>query len=204
MARTGRPREFDVDSALDTALRLFWQHGYEATTLAQLREAMGISSASFYAAFGSKEALFDSVVGRYAGSYGQVTDDVGDPALSPREAVERVLRRSAAMQTDPAHPAGCLVVLAATTGSDAGHRARDLLRTRRDLVRRNLENCVKRAIGTGELRPETDPAALACALESFLWGISTEARDGVDVDVLSLAIDHVLQIWDNARVPAAV
>jgi TetR/AcrR family transcriptional regulator, copper-responsive repressor len=66
MARTGRPREFDLEEALATALQLFWEHGYESTSLAQLRSALGISSASFYNAFSSKEDLFKKVVERYA------------------------------------------------------------------------------------------------------------------------------------------
>ena len=56
--RAGRPREFDYERAVDTALALFWEHGYEGTSLSRLRDAMGVSSASFYSAFGSKEQLF--------------------------------------------------------------------------------------------------------------------------------------------------
>ena len=67
MSRTGRPREFDRAEALDAALRLFWQQGYEATSISQLIDAMGgISTASFYATFYSKEALFREAVRRYA------------------------------------------------------------------------------------------------------------------------------------------
>lgn len=138
MARTGRPREFERDAALQVALRLFWQHGYEATSLAQLREAMGISSASFYAAFGSKEALFDEVVRAYMASYGRVTEAVADDELPPREAIERILRASARMQTEPEHPTGCLMVLAGAAGSADHEGVRALLAERRSAVRRKI------------------------------------------------------------------
>jgi len=73
MARTGRPRGFDKDEALEQATHLFWEHGYKATALSQLKAAMGgISASSFFAAFGSKEALFRAVLDRYARTHGQV------------------------------------------------------------------------------------------------------------------------------------
>ena len=92
MARTGRPREFDTEAALEGALLLFWEHGYEATSLTQLKAAMGgISTASFYAAFGSKEALFRAVVTRYLDTHGRVTAPLKDPAWPPRAAIEHVV-----------------------------------------------------------------------------------------------------------------
>lgn len=61
----GRPRTFDRDTALDQAMEVFWRHGYEGATIAQLTEAMGINPPSLYAAFGSKEALLKAALDRY-------------------------------------------------------------------------------------------------------------------------------------------
>lgn len=203
MARTGRPREFEREAALQAALRLFWQHGYEATSLAQLREAMGISSASFYATFGSKEALFDEVVRTYMASYGRVTDAVADDELPPRDAIERILRASALMQTEPEHPTGCLVVLAGAVGSADHDSVRALLAERRSVVRRNVTACVRRAAETGELPADTDPESMAAAFTGFLWGVSVESRDGTSAGCLDDAIDHLMQIWDAKAAAAA-
>lgn len=83
MAQMGRPRNFDRDQAVEQAMHLFWQHGYDATSLAQLKAGLGggISAPSFYAAFGSKEALFDECVQRYLATYAQVTECLWDEAL---------------------------------------------------------------------------------------------------------------------------
>ena len=61
----GRPRAFDADAALDRAMDVFWRHGYEGATIAQLTEAMNINPPSLYAAFGSKEGLLKAALDRY-------------------------------------------------------------------------------------------------------------------------------------------
>lgn len=204
MARTGRPREFEIEDALDAAMRLFWERGYEATTLVQLREATGLSSASFYAAFSSKEGLFDAVVERYSSTFGRVTDAVADEELPPRVAVERILRESVVMQTDSSHPSGCLLVLSGGTYRSSKDQARALLADRRAAVRRNVVACVERAVARGELPADTDAEALASVFDGFLWGISTESRDGVAQETLDTAVGHVMRVWDAvAAVPSA-
>ncbi len=97
MPRTGRPRSFNRDEAVAAAMLLFWEHGFEPTSLAQLRAAMGnISAASFYAAFESKEALFREAVNRYLSTYGHVSETFRDTSLTSKAAMELGLRQSGA------------------------------------------------------------------------------------------------------------
>ena len=162
MARTGRPRGFDKGQAVEQALRLFWTQGYEATSLAQLKASMGnISAASFYAAFGSKEALFREVFERYLATHGQVLAPLQDPTLPPREAIERAFRQSARMQTDPANPGGCLLVSSMSTCSPGHRHLQAWLAQEREQNRARLQACVERAVAAGELPPGTDAVALA-------------------------------------------
>src|SRR6201996_7837673 len=65
IAHRGRPREFDVEDALEAALRVFWSKGYEGASLTELTEAMGITRPSLYAAFGNKEELFRKALDLY-------------------------------------------------------------------------------------------------------------------------------------------
>ncbi|MDR6720688.1 TetR/AcrR family transcriptional regulator [Paenibacillus amylolyticus] len=200
MARTGRPRIFDRDEALLQAMMLFWEQGFEATSLLQLRAAMGdISAASFYAAFESKEALYKEAVERYMDTFGRVTESFSDLTLSPREAIETTLRSTAKMQTDSTHPSGCLIVLSASTCSSKNNHIRDIAAEKRKLTRNRLQDCIQRAVDVGEIPASTNVAMLTTVFDTFMQGISTQARDGVPHATIDQAITEFMGIWNLAQ-----
>jgi AcrR family transcriptional regulator len=202
MAAMGRPRTFDKDRAIEEAMHLFWENGYESTSLSQLKAGIGggISAPSFYAAFGSKEALFQECVQRYLATYARVTECLWDTDLPPREAIETALRRSARMQCERGHPKGCMVGLGVMSAPSEQHAdvtlplARSRARTRAGIVA-----CAERGIASGELRGDVDVRALATVFNSFLMGLSTLARDGVRHAVMDAAITNVMSVWDASR-----
>ena len=204
MAQMGRPRTFDRDEAIRQAMTLFWQYGYESTSLAMLKSNLGngITAPSFYAAFGSKEALFEEVVECYASTYGQVNNCLWDDTPEPREAVELALRRSAKMQTEPGHPSGCLIALSVNTCSPANDHIRNILAVQRERTRAGFLRCVTRAKEAGQLSADTNVLALAITLHSFELGLSTEARDGASGKELDAAVSAVMKLWD-ANIPDA-
>lgn len=196
MAQMGRPRQFDRDAALTKAMHLFWQNGFEATSLSQLKAALGISAPSFYAAFGSKEALFHETVALYLQSHGSVMDCLWDPALRPRAAIELALRGSAHMQVEPSHPTGCMVALGVSSAGGPENAAVAAgLTAARARNRAGILACVERGVAQQELGPGTDAAALATVFESFLLGLSALARDGATRETLDRAVDQVLRLW---------
>ena len=200
MARTGRPRKFDRDEALAAAMELFWKHGFEGASLERLRAAMGkISSASFYAAFASKEALYREVLARYLDTHGRVLEALSDGRLAPRDRIEQALRRSARMQTDASHPSGCMITLSATVGSAELDAPRVLAAAERAANRNAFGACVRAGIETGELRPDADAAGLAALFEGLLVGFSIQAVDQVPASALDGAITGALAAWDSAR-----
>ena len=113
----GRPRAFDRDKALDQALHVFWEKGYEGTSIADLTEAMGINPPSLYAAFGNKEELFKKALDRYENLRDQVLEEAF-AAPTAREAMTRLLEGTADRLSDKDKPKGCLMVQGALCGSD--------------------------------------------------------------------------------------
>jgi TetR/AcrR family transcriptional repressor for divergent bdcA len=204
MARTGRPRGFDRDEAVTQAMHLFWEYGFEGTSLDQLRRAMGgISSASFYAAFGSKEALYRETLDAYLRGHGMVMAALRDESLAPRERLERALRQSAVMQTEADHPTGCMVALSATICSADASIIRSLTAAERAANREAIRACIDAAIADGTLRADTDPVGLAALFGGLLVGLSIQARDGVSGEQLDAAVTQVLTAWDATSSTAA-
>jgi AcrR family transcriptional regulator len=193
LAQMGRPRSFDRDHAVDKAMLLFWRHGFDSTSLGQLKDELGISTASFYAAFGSKEALFKEAVDRYIDSYGRVSGPLWDTAMSPMQAIEKALRDTARMQTDRRHPLGCLLVLAGVTASVESEHLQKLLGKSRARIRGGIKACLARAHAAHELNEALDVETLSEVLSTFVFGITTQARDGSPVEALERAIDVMMR-----------
>ncbi|MEH2567640.1 TetR/AcrR family transcriptional regulator [Bradyrhizobium sp. AZCC 2289] len=192
----GRPRAFDADAALDEAMEVFWRHGYEGATIAQLTDAMGINPPSLYAAFGSKEGLLKAALDRYSGRRAAFMEDVLS-APTARAVAEKMLMGIADTQTDPANPPGCLLVqggLACGTGSEnvpfelAAHRAQteDQLRQR-----------FAKAKADGDLTATADPSALARYLSAVTVGMGVMASSGADREALRQVAVVSLKAFDE-------
>lgn len=167
----GRPRSFDRDAALAAAVEQFWREGYDATSVATLTAAMGVSPPSLYAAFGDKHRLFEEA----SATYFRRTCEGLDRAMAlptAREAVARMLDDTARAHTDVATPAGCLML---TEPRLAGQR---------EEVRRRLVDRLDRGVRDGDLAPGTPTDDLAAFLVSVLRGMSGTARDGGSHDDL--------------------
>lgn len=206
MAVMGRPRTFDRDKAVEQAMHIFWQNGYESTSLSQLKAGIGngISAPSFYAAFGSKEALFQECVQRYLSTYAQVTECLWDPHIPPREAIETALRRSAKMQCERGHPKGCMVGLGVMSAPSKQNAAVTAPLTRsRARTRAGFLACIQRGIDRGELRCDVNAHALATVFDAFLLGLSTSARDGIRPTVIDNSVTEIMSVWDVSRAPSS-
>ena len=175
-------------------MRLFWAHGYEATTVSALTEAMGVTPPQLYAAFGDKRRLFQAAVDRYqAESAGLAEAALARPTAC--EAVAALLRSAAHGLTDPARPLGCFVVLGAVNcGPDSADVEADL-RRRRAAVECALRQRIEQGAEAGELPPGTDAGALAKFYATVFQGMSVQARDGASAEALERSADLAMAAW---------
>ena len=138
----GRPRTFDRQEALRRAMDVFWTVGYEGATLTELQTAMGgITAPSFYAAFGSKEALFREAVELYSSTLGTPMMRALDEQPTARGAIAALLDAAVKAFCKPGKPRGCMLVVAALSGADKSVQShmRALRARRRNLIRRRIE-----------------------------------------------------------------
>ncbi|MFD9734593.1 TetR/AcrR family transcriptional regulator [Umezawaea sp. NPDC059074] len=187
-----RPREFDVDTALDRAVDVFWEHGYEGSSLVQLTEAMGINKPSMYAAFGDKRQLFEKAVQRYIAT-GPAWEMEAFELPTAHEAAATFLHRTVDVVTSDRHPHGCLVVQGVGKCSPENRPVRDYVAQQRanalDFIRERFE----RAATEGDPTMTSDPETLALLVAGVSEGIAVRANDGVPAEKLHRVVDLAIQ-----------
>jgi AcrR family transcriptional regulator len=196
-ATIGRPREFDVDDALERAMRVFWEQGYEGASLTDLTAAMGITRTSMYAAFGNKEDLFRKALERYsAGPAAYGTRALEEPTA--RAVATAFLHGAVDTTTDPDRPSGCLGVQGGLAAAPADRAVRDFLADWRNDACSRLKDRFQRARDEGDLPPTSDPGLLARFLMAVSSGIAVQAASGAGRDELHRVADAALQSWPPA------
>lgn len=198
MATRGRPRTFDPDTALRQALDLFWERGYEGTSLSDLTGAMKIASASIYACFGSKENLFRKVMARYGTTAGEPPRRALREQSTTRAAIHAMLRATADQVTGPDTPHYCMLILAAPTGAVENHAVREFLAgLRRDMLT-TIKDRLARGVADGDLTaPPASLDAIARYYTTVAQGLSIQARDGANRAELEAVITCAMAAWDT-------
>jgi AcrR family transcriptional regulator len=191
---TGRPREFDIDQALDRALKVFWRKGYEGATLPDLTRAMGINRPSLYAAFGNKEELFRKALDRYAaGPASHAFVALKEPTA--RAVVERLWYGAIEMATHPQNPAGCLLVQGALACGDTADAVRRDVAARRAAGVAALRRRFRRAVAEGDLPADANPADLARYVATVTYGMAVQAASGASRAQLRRVAQLALRNW---------
>jgi TetR/AcrR family transcriptional regulator, copper-responsive repressor len=196
----GRPRGFDRDDVLDRAMLLFWERGYEATSVSELTDAMGITPPTLYNFFGDKKRLFLEVVDRYQTGPGCFAAKALTEEPTAERSIRQLLIRAALSFSKPNGPKGCLVVLGATNCGPESYDVFTALADRRRAAERAVRSRIVAGQKAGELSDGADIDALAGMVTATLYGLAIKARDGVSRDTLRKIIEQTMNAWPHREV----
>jgi len=189
----GRPKQFDPDCALDRAMMLFWERGYERTSLGDLLHAMGISRQSLYDTFGDKRTLYLAALDRYRAR--QQVEAVGElfadePSLPAIHAVfDRLVSGAACGQRRP-----CMLGSSTLERGDCDNAVMERVQTTLRQIESRFELAIKNAIDKHEMAGVGEPRAIARHLVNTLQGLSVLSKGGASPDELRDVVQVALSV----------
>lgn len=193
MAR-GRPREFDPETVLETALNAFWARGYQATSMNDLSAATGVAKPSLYAAFGDKDSLYSKALDQYLDRYGALAFEALNQAPDVRDALQAYLMRVARTVCDQDSPKGCLLINSTVESGNLCPSVGAKLQARRaenlQAIRRRLE----KGRADGQLPADTNIDAMAKFFIGQTAALAVAARADADLDELACMVDMAIRV----------
>lgn len=177
--KRGRPRSFDRQQALASALAVFWDKGYDQATMHILSEAMGIGSPSIYCAFGNKCQLFLEALAFYRRTWWQPVFErfLANPDIYA--AVEQLFAETPRILLSPDAPCGCITVLTATLFPAGEEEIAAAVNRQREETRNIFRKRLMLAIAARQLPADCNLPALAGALVNFFEGLTLQARGDI-------------------------
>ena len=192
----GRPRLFDRTAAIQQAMALFWDRGYEGTTFDDLIGAMKLSPSSFYHEFGSKERLYREAADYYLN---MSTSYLRGFSTHPdtRAAFEALIEEAAAFFTNDASPAGCMISLAGTQLPPHLRSVAEYTKSLRKLFEQALARRLRKGVSDGDLPPGTNVKELAAYFGTIFRGMAVQARDGASRKQLLATCRLAMRAWPS-------
>jgi len=193
MART---KQFDETQALVSAMRVFWEKGYEGTSIHDLEQAMGLNRTSIYNTFGNKRAIFNRVMSCYKESVMASLFAALDNAPDIREGVRRLLNGALDIHFDEDNPGGCLVVLSVLESGQ--HDAESQLAMQQTLqdLKTALQARLSKAKKAGELAKDLDVGSTATTISTTMTGMMVMAKANFTRASLKKTINQVVSLLD--------
>ncbi len=190
--KMGRPRAFEAETALDSAMKVFWEKGYEGTSLDDLTEAMGINRSSLYSSFGDKQTLFQKVIERYkSGPMAFLSEALAQPTA--RQSIESLLRSIVDFLADPSHPKGCLTLQG---GMACGTGAEEIKQTMIDWrkgVTQPILRRLQQAQSDGDLGRDVNVKDLARYIVVVMNGLGVQSVNGATRSEMNRTVNLALR-----------
>jgi TetR/AcrR family transcriptional repressor of nem operon len=190
-------KQFDRDEVLDLAMALFWERGYEATSIQDLVEATCVNRGSLYATFGNKKRLFLAVLDQYA-------DKVGKPLMAqledpdPRRAIERMFESIIRRTSDPSWPRGCLNTNTSLECPNSGDQISRKIAERLGQQESAIYRVLRRAQAKGVLDPAQDARALARFFMGVAQALNVVNKALADPAILRDMMKVAMSVWDGS------
>jgi AcrR family transcriptional regulator len=196
----GRPAVFDRGVALQEAMKLFWECGYEGTSFDELISAMGISASSFYNSFGSKEALYCEATRSYLEWSGQWFFAIlNDPSIDTKTAFARLFEATAEEFTRGDYPLGCMVALAGTHCPPGMGNIRDMMVEHRAFSESAMAARIRKGVAKGDVPEDADCDLLAAYYGAVARGLAVQARDGASREKLAQIGRLAMSAWPAGK-----
>ncbi len=191
-------KQFDQNAVLDRAMMLFWRRGYEATSISDLINAIGINRGSLYASFGDKQRFFLAALDRYLDLIAKpLFAELSDP--DPRRAIERMFASIIRRTSDSQFPRGCLLTNTAleciSDADSIGRKIAEMLVAQESAIYQVL----RRAQAEGSLDSRQDPRALARFFMGVAHGMNVVNKAGADPTVLRDMAEVAMTAWKPSR-----
>jgi TetR/AcrR family transcriptional repressor of nem operon len=190
-------KQFDRDEVLDLAMALFWERGYEATSIQDLVEATCVNRGSLYATFGNKKRLFLAVLDQYADKVGKpLMAELEDP--DPRRAIERMFESIIRRTSDPSWPRGCLNTNTSLECPNSGDQISRKIAERLGQQESAIYRVLRRAQAKGVLDPAQDARALARFFMGVAQALNVVNKALADPAILRDMMKVAMSVWDGS------
>jgi AcrR family transcriptional regulator len=192
----GRPREFEIEQALDKAIIVFSEKGYHGTSISDLKEAMGLTAGSLYKAFKDKKAIFLATFDRYKQVRNAVLDAELQKAVSGRDKVFRMLGVYAHASVGEAGRRGCLVVGTAVELAAYDAEAAERVHGSMSRTEELLQVLVREGQADGSIPSSVDAPHAARLLLSVVYGLRVIGKTGPTPEHAASIVESAMKFLD--------
>ncbi|MBJ9986905.1 TetR/AcrR family transcriptional regulator [Acinetobacter sp. S40] len=194
--KRGRPKCFNEEQALQKAMLLFWEHGYEATSINDLTQALEITAPSLYSSFGDKTTLFYKSIDYYLAHEACPIESIFTQARTAKIAFELFLYDNIKRLMQPNKPKGCMLITAAMNGSEQTQDVQHNLLEKRLATKQKLCERLQQGVREGDLSNAAPIATMTDFYCTVIQGLTVQARDGANIDELNQVVEHAMKAWD--------
>lgn len=195
--KRGRPKCFDEQEALRKAMLLFWEYGYEATSMQDLLQALNITAPSLYSSFGDKTQLFYRCLDYYLENEACAIDSIFKQAKTAKIAIELYLHENVKKLSQPDKPKGCMLLVATMNCAEQHHQLQQDLLEKRQNVKRMMYQRLSQGIEEGDVGAQSKIEEIADFYCTLAQGLSMQARDGMTEAQLQHVVNHAMRFWET-------